>query len=256
MAITKKTRFEVFKRDSFTCQYCGRSAPDVILHVDHIQPVSKDGGDDILNLITSCVECNQGKKDRLLSDDTVIARRKRQLDELQERREQLDMMLEWQRSLVNLQDDEIEIAATLWKELSPGYTLNEPCLEHFGKLIRKFGISEVLTAIRTSCQQYYIRDADGKITRDSASKGYDYIGRICGINQLAKDRPYMRDIYYMRGILNRRFHYVSQHESIELMEHAVILGAEIDEIRDIVRTSRNWSTFKELMLDLIAELKQ
>ena len=26
--ISKKLRFEVFKRDSFTCQYCGSKAPD------------------------------------------------------------------------------------------------------------------------------------------------------------------------------------------------------------------------------------
>ena len=29
-AVSKKLRFEVFKRDSFTCQYCGRKAPDII----------------------------------------------------------------------------------------------------------------------------------------------------------------------------------------------------------------------------------
>ena len=38
--LTKKTRFEVFKRDNFTCQYCGRMAPDVILEIDHISPVN------------------------------------------------------------------------------------------------------------------------------------------------------------------------------------------------------------------------
>ena len=43
-AISVKLRFEVFKRDNFTCQYCGRKSPDVILHVDHIDPV-KNGGD-------------------------------------------------------------------------------------------------------------------------------------------------------------------------------------------------------------------
>lgn len=32
-SIGKKTRFEVFKRDSFTCQYCGQKAPDVILMI-------------------------------------------------------------------------------------------------------------------------------------------------------------------------------------------------------------------------------
>ena len=57
----KKIRFEVFKRDSFTCQYCGQSAPQVILEVDHIVPVSKGGDDELTNLITSCRDCNRGK---------------------------------------------------------------------------------------------------------------------------------------------------------------------------------------------------
>ena len=51
-SISKKNRFEVFKRDSFTCQYCGASAPDVLLEVDHIKPVASGGTNDILNLIT------------------------------------------------------------------------------------------------------------------------------------------------------------------------------------------------------------
>ncbi|MCK4795228.1 MAG: HNH endonuclease [Desulfobacteraceae bacterium] len=46
-AISKKLRFEVFKRDSFTCQYCGRKSPDVLLEIDHIKPVSKEGKNDI-----------------------------------------------------------------------------------------------------------------------------------------------------------------------------------------------------------------
>ena len=45
--ISKKTRFEIFKRDSFTCQYCGRKAPDVLLVIDHIEPVSKGGTNDL-----------------------------------------------------------------------------------------------------------------------------------------------------------------------------------------------------------------
>lgn len=67
--IGKKLRFEVFERDNFTCQYCGRSAPDTVLHVDHIRPVSQGGGDDIANLITSCMACNLGKSDHVLFGD-------------------------------------------------------------------------------------------------------------------------------------------------------------------------------------------
>jgi len=61
MAISKKTRFEIFKRDGFACQYCGKKPPDTLLECDHIQPLFEGGSDDYSNLITSCFECNRGK---------------------------------------------------------------------------------------------------------------------------------------------------------------------------------------------------
>jgi hypothetical protein len=62
MAISKKIRFEVFKRDGFACVYCGRTPPNVLLEADHINPKSIGGEDDINNLATSCFDCNRGKK--------------------------------------------------------------------------------------------------------------------------------------------------------------------------------------------------
>lgn len=59
--ISKKVRFEVFKRDSFTCQYCGSTPPKVVLQVDHIVAVANGGDNDPDNLITACQPCNLGK---------------------------------------------------------------------------------------------------------------------------------------------------------------------------------------------------
>lgn len=43
--VSKRTRFEIFKRDGFACQYCGAHPPSVLLHVDHIlAPRRRDGG--------------------------------------------------------------------------------------------------------------------------------------------------------------------------------------------------------------------
>jgi len=61
MAISKKKRFEIFKRDRFSCQYCGLQSPEVVLEVDHILPVSKGGSDEDANLTTACFNCNRGK---------------------------------------------------------------------------------------------------------------------------------------------------------------------------------------------------
>lgn len=59
--LSPKKRFEVLKRDNFRCQYCGKTGKDVTLEVDHINPKSKWGTDDMENLITCCRECNMGK---------------------------------------------------------------------------------------------------------------------------------------------------------------------------------------------------
>lgn len=68
MAISVRTRFEVFKRDEFTCQYCGKKSPDVVLEVDHIVPQCDGGADDVVNLRTSCWDCNHGKAGKPLSE--------------------------------------------------------------------------------------------------------------------------------------------------------------------------------------------
>ncbi len=67
-ALSVRVRFEIFKRDKFTCRYCGRTSPGVILEVDHIVPRANGGTNDPMNLTTSCFECNSGKSDKNLSE--------------------------------------------------------------------------------------------------------------------------------------------------------------------------------------------
>lgn len=59
--IPQGVRFDVFRRDNFTCVYCGRSSPEVTLHCDHVVAHSKGGSDGMTNLVTSCQDCNYGK---------------------------------------------------------------------------------------------------------------------------------------------------------------------------------------------------
>jgi hypothetical protein len=71
-SVSKRLRFEILKRDSFCCQYCGRrSAPGIQLHVDHVIPVCKGGATIYLNLVTACGDCNAGKSGNPISDDDV-----------------------------------------------------------------------------------------------------------------------------------------------------------------------------------------
>lgn len=61
MTVSKRTRFEVLKRDNHTCRYCGGVAPDAILTIDHVVPVTLGGSDDPSNLVAACRDCNYGK---------------------------------------------------------------------------------------------------------------------------------------------------------------------------------------------------
>lgn len=61
MAISKRLRFEVLRRDDFRCRYCGLTASDAELHLDHVIPSSLGGEDKPENLVACCKDCNAGK---------------------------------------------------------------------------------------------------------------------------------------------------------------------------------------------------
>lgn len=61
MSVTRRIRFEVFKRDGFRCTYCGSKSPNVELEADHVIPRSRGGPDSLDNLTTACTACNRGK---------------------------------------------------------------------------------------------------------------------------------------------------------------------------------------------------
>lgn len=56
------TRKNLFRRDGFRCQYCGRS--DATLTIDHVIPRSRGGTNRWDNLITACKSCNTLKGNR------------------------------------------------------------------------------------------------------------------------------------------------------------------------------------------------
>jgi len=68
MPLSPRQRFRIFERDLFTCRYCGRRPPEVVLEVDHIFPRSRGGSDAEGNLCTACRDCNAGKAAQPVTD--------------------------------------------------------------------------------------------------------------------------------------------------------------------------------------------
>ncbi len=62
------TRRNLFLRDDFTCQYCGRRCSSDHLSVDHVLPRSRGGTTTWENCVLACVGCNARKADRTLKE--------------------------------------------------------------------------------------------------------------------------------------------------------------------------------------------
>lgn len=222
--ISKKLRFEVFKRDSFTCQYCGRSAPDVILEVDHIEAVANGGTNDIMNLITSCKDCNRGKSKIKLTDNQTIAKEKKQLELLQERKNQLEMMYLWKKELIEFDNYEVNKLIELANlKMKLGLSLTDSGKRNLSKLIKKYSFEEVLEGLIESFKQYY---ADYEIAFDKIEPV------IKGIRE-QKEKPYMKDVYYIRAILKNKFNLNNKDLCITklLIERYILLNGNINTLK-------------------------
>jgi len=65
----KLNRSEIFRRDNYTCQYCGKQGGN--LTIDHILPRHLGGPHTWLNVITACGACNHRKGGRRLEESRM-----------------------------------------------------------------------------------------------------------------------------------------------------------------------------------------
>lgn len=250
--LSNAVRFEVFKRDSFTCQYCGRRAPEVVLELEHIEPVSKGGGDELLNLITSCWQCNSGKGARKLDDSTVLAKQHAQLAELQERREQLDMLLRWRDANADLAEQQVKEFCARHDRATPGWNLNDRGVSDARRLVAKFGLARALDALDRAVA-HKVRIVDGKATAES-------IDGLLGLIFIMAEPDEVQRLYRLRSRIRHRWSYVHDSICIGLLRRVVKAGVPVDQVeaycdtlmREQSTSFRWWQTQMEIWLEDLA----
>jgi hypothetical protein len=238
-SVPKSVRFEVFKRDSFTCQYCGGKAPDVLLHLEHIQPVSKGGDNDLLNLVTSCQACNLGKGSRELSDASAIEKARRQVEELQKRREQIEMVMRWQQSLADMNNQEVDACVAVWLTIAPGKPPNNLGRCKLKLWIKKFGIGEVIEAMNAAAKYVIIRD--GKATDESFEVAFSKIGGICAIRDSERKDPLLAEAWHLRNIFNATMRFRGRN-----LSHSDLRFA-LDKIKEALEAGRTFQEIKSAL---------
>lgn len=256
MGVGHKVRFEVLRRDGFRCQYCGQSATDPSielelayldegnlpsgeLQVDHVEPSSKGGSDDPLNLVTACVACNSGKSDRVLSDESILQRQFGYLEKAELRRQTLREMMRWKRSLEASKNERLGDFVEFWE----GLTHNTTTLNTHGRAAIKtllnnrsdWSEEDILDAMVASIETYMKFDAE-RPTLESVEKAFD---KIRGVLRF-KDKPWMKDLFYIRAILKNNCSYLPP-DIMELLEEAYERGVKIRDLRGAAKRATSWS---------------
>lgn len=165
-AISKRVRFNIFKRDRFTCQYCGAHPPGVLLHIDHIHPVAEGGTNDDDNLITACEPCNLGKGAGLLNDvPKSLAQKAEELAEIEEQLKGYQTIHRAQRQRL---DDESWEVADVYMDHFKTESILKSDRQSIKAFIEKLGVVEVLSAME-------------KAVATKPSSAYSSFKYFCGI---------------------------------------------------------------------------
>ncbi|WP_192258628.1 HNH endonuclease [Mesorhizobium caraganae] len=152
-SISKRLRFEVFKRDDFSCVYCGGHPPDVLLEIDHVHPVAEGGGNDEDNLVTACFNCNRGKSDVPLS--MVPQSLADKAAETQERETQIRAYYEILQARKDRKDEELWAIADIFMERFGEKTILRSRLASISNFLDRLDYFQVVEAMELATRKMY-----------------------------------------------------------------------------------------------------
>lgn len=181
MSIGKKLRFEIFKQDHFTCQYCGRKTPDVVLELDHIVPKAEGGTDDPTNLITSCFECNRGKGKTPLGElkaRTDIEERKLLLAEQELQIREYNKLVAQKRRRLSKEANQVHEVFLKMQGNVPGgpYRLNAKAMVSVTRFTDKLGLDETTSSMELAFSRIYFCRSP---SRENVEQTFLYFCGIC-----------------------------------------------------------------------------
>lgn len=151
--------------------------------------------------------------------------KRKQLEELSERREQLEMMVLWREGLEAITEDAASATVDQINKVIGGHgVLNESGRRDVQQWLRKFSLMELMTAIDEAASKRVIESID------DATAFISLIPKIATMNR----KPATRRLYYIRGIVRR-----------PLMREALEAGADLEWIEELAKSACNWTEFKQ-----------
>jgi hypothetical protein len=197
-----------------------------------------------------------GKRDKTLDDKSALVKQRAQLEDLQERREQLEMMMTWRQGLRDLKEDALNQVCSYWHDLAPGFTVNENGKGKIKKWLRQFSPEEVVHAMDVAADQYLRFGEDHTVSDESWEEAFGKIPGICRVERESKEDPEIKDLYYIRGIArNNCEYYFDSPEALELLKIARSWEVPMSELRQIAQRATSWTKFRNGIYEAIDHQK-
>lgn len=195
MTISKKLTVEVFKRDGFRCLYCGRTPPEIVLEVIHIEPVSIGEKEDINNLFTSCSDCNKGKDDS--NNNVIPIKINENLKVMKEKEEQIREYRKFIHKVEKRIQKDIDEIEKVFSNTYENTTFTEKFKRNtIRRFLEHLPLHEILGAMNIACSRIY----------DSPESTVKYFCGICWnkINGIKPEKQIPKiwkelSNYYSRG---------------------------------------------------------
>lgn len=240
MAITKKLRFEVFKRDGFSCVYCGKMPPEVVLECDHIEPKAKGGNDDINNLITACFDCNRGKRDIPLNK--IPNQLSENLEILKEKEDQISEYRKYIKKIERRINKDIEKINITFQLTYPDRVFNEKFINlTIKRFIKLLPLEEIIEAMEIGCSRF----------NDDPERAIRYFCGVCW-KKIKKDDPKDQIVYWWKELSKEAKKGIGFYRENDLEG---LKNCDINELKEYMvlalkeRRSNYWDAFIELVMD-------
>jgi hypothetical protein len=162
--------------------------------------------------------------------------------------------MKWNEELLHFEDDKIKRIQSYWAKLTPGYNLTASGISELKKLLQKYSIEEVLSAMQKASMSY-IQWNNGSPTKESVNIAWSKVAGICSLSQADFEDPDLKEFFYIRGIIRNRLTYYVPHLTIDWLRAARSWGASISELKDIALRVNSWTHFSAEIDNIIAEYK-
>lgn len=203
-----------------------------------------------MNLVTSCEPCNQGKGAVKLTDDSAVQKRRAQAEDLQGRREQIEMMAEWQNGLIDLDAQAVATAAAYFERLT-SYSFNDDGLADLRTWVVSHGLERVMSEMRRLAAKC-LRVEDGKVTKESVEFTARAIHNTFKYADLRAKDPVLSDLLYLRGIIRNRYPWCPD-RCLFVLQNAQRSGVSIDDLRATVFQNRSFRAFEDDVAELVKD---